>query len=999
MTRRRAIRFSLAAALGLAVAEPQPARAAGYPAWWTNRQVVVSTSATNDYFAANLGQLKWFATNACDELEANLPGGAGATVWALVRGFGRGGNRVAVNLGQLKTVAAPFYARIIAERYATAYPWTETTADDANHAPVNLGQLKRVFAFDLTMDTDSDGLPDMWETANGLNRLDDADGIGDDDQDGLSNAAEYAARTNPQNPDTDADGLPDGEESTWGANLLLADTDGDGLGDGWEVAWGCMPTNPFDNEDCDHDGMPDQWEGGCQLDPYDPSDAALDPDGDGLRNVEEAWAGTDPHESDSDQDGIPDVTAAWSGRCTLALTASPDEDDDGMCDRWEAAQGFSPSSAADATQDADQDGLQNRQEFVAGTDAWADTGDDDWDGLSNDAEAYYGTDPNASTTWVLDHDDETPHDWTELDDTTVVVLNLNSWPQQRQDFDCDGLSNAAEVRFGTDLLRRDTDGDGKTDGEEANGELPSDPADPLDEGDGSNCLPLYLWVGAYSAYTDQRYVLRVERADNGPSVQHQSAATLYGLEERRYALRKGCTYQVAVAMVYPEQSGDFNYNATISEISGCHWKQPTDYLGLPSCLLTYSHDLLGEQYGTGADPEVRGKETLIVPHLELHAQAGYVHHGFDPPNRKAPESDPATEPYWASVVQGGKNEIVKVQLSHDELVGHVTCSRVGANANAIAVQPATCNARTTPLMIEAPAGQGPDILDATVEFVWWRGQEAKVLATLKVMVLPAWTVPVGIYTLRDLDSGHTTVQNAPNGDDCITVCNDVFKQAGVSFNLAAFENKTWPYDTRGIVELGSDVSWYSTGAYPREGDGVMSRSETYAFIRGDPPQHPPAGSTAFGSPLPPLSIAIVNAGAVPYANDGPPYVRGASGGNGIPGIVFARNLVTAEHLKLAVAHEFGHVLGLSTAEEDGGHDVPPYAEAVENDVPLGQAGTKPGPAYDGGSCGTEHVEQPERAIMASGSPANDRRLPWLHGRWMRQEDWKKANLAARGLQQ
>ncbi len=200
MTRRRAIRFSLAAALGLAVAEPQPARAAGYPAWWTNRQVVVSTSATNDYFAANLGQLKWFATNACDELEANLPGGAGTTVWALVRGFGRGGNRVAVNLGQLKTVAAPFYDRLIAEGLLVSPPWTtNTVADDLNYAPANLGQLKRVFAFDLTTDADGDGMLDMWETAHSLDPSDPTDAYDDPDDDGVINLLEFQWRTDPRN--------------------------------------------------------------------------------------------------------------------------------------------------------------------------------------------------------------------------------------------------------------------------------------------------------------------------------------------------------------------------------------------------------------------------------------------------------------------------------------------------------------------------------------------------------------------------------------------------------------------------------------------------------------------------------------------------------------------------------------------------------------------------------------------------------------------------------
>ena len=48
-------------------------------------------------------------------------------------------------------------------------------------------------------DTDGDGLPDAWETANGLNAAAAADALLDSDGDGQSNLAEYRSGTSPTN--------------------------------------------------------------------------------------------------------------------------------------------------------------------------------------------------------------------------------------------------------------------------------------------------------------------------------------------------------------------------------------------------------------------------------------------------------------------------------------------------------------------------------------------------------------------------------------------------------------------------------------------------------------------------------------------------------------------------------------------------------------------------------------------------------------------------------
>jgi len=219
--------------------------AAETPAWWQTRGVIQTNAMPNDYAALNVGQLKQIAFAAWQELET-LPGGAKfAPVFT-----NAANNYAAVNVGQLKTVATPFYDRLITSRLVTNYPWA-TNPSTNNYAIANIGQAKNLFTFtfDITIDTDGDGMPNLWETEYGFDwsvwQTDKIHGPGDDaDGDGLVNTQELALATSPVRTDTDNDGLADLQELRAGTDPRSSDTDNDGLTDfqelrlGHVVGWG-----------------------------------------------------------------------------------------------------------------------------------------------------------------------------------------------------------------------------------------------------------------------------------------------------------------------------------------------------------------------------------------------------------------------------------------------------------------------------------------------------------------------------------------------------------------------------------------------------------------------------------------------------------------------------------------------------------------------------------------------------------------------------------------
>jgi uncharacterized repeat protein (TIGR01451 family) len=94
-------------------------------------------------------------------------------------------------------------------------------------------------------------------------------------------------------------------------NITLVQGSSDGINAlPCEVIVGDLPSGGADL-DSDHDLIPDWWEIANGLHPYNANDAALNPDNDGLTNLQEFKRGTNPHQADTDNDGVNDKYDAY----------------------------------------------------------------------------------------------------------------------------------------------------------------------------------------------------------------------------------------------------------------------------------------------------------------------------------------------------------------------------------------------------------------------------------------------------------------------------------------------------------------------------------------------------------------------------------------------------------------------------------------------------------------------------------------------------------------
>jgi hypothetical protein len=159
----------------------------------------------------------------------------------------------------------------------------------------------------------------------------------DEDEDGLGDACDENSAL-----DSDEDGINDDLDNCPNdANADQADADNDGVGD-------ICDTSPNDSDD---DGIDDDVDNCPLVDNSDQFDFDDDAVGDAC-------------DADADGDSIGDAEDLFPFDARGGL----DADNDGMADEWEALNGLDSMDAADASSDADGDGLTALEEFEGETD-------------------------------------------------------------------------------------------------------------------------------------------------------------------------------------------------------------------------------------------------------------------------------------------------------------------------------------------------------------------------------------------------------------------------------------------------------------------------------------------------------------------------------------------------------------------------------------------------------------------------------------------------------
>lgn len=242
----------------------------------------------------------------------------------------------------------------------------------------------------IAVDSDSDGLPDVWELYHGTApNTPDADL--DSDNDGRTNLEEYNAGTAPLVPDDWSLSSAASPAFLLDASAPRPDIPDFSLVEVHALSQLFHLATVFRAADSDADGLPDAWELAHGTDPYTP-DADLDPDNDGRTNLQEYNAGTDPLAPEdwalsaaSSPVFLADTRILYAGLpptisnlFAVVRVASGtfvcdtgglyyDWDGDGIPNWW-CLRYTGEKTGIDPAADPDRDGASNLDEFIAYTD-------------------------------------------------------------------------------------------------------------------------------------------------------------------------------------------------------------------------------------------------------------------------------------------------------------------------------------------------------------------------------------------------------------------------------------------------------------------------------------------------------------------------------------------------------------------------------------------------------------------------------------------------------
>ena len=681
-----------------------------------------------------------------------------------------------------------------------------------------------------------------------------------------------------------------------------------------------------------------------------------------MSNYDELTNGTDPLVSlDSDLDGLPDDWEKWHfGNLASGATGNPDND-----------------------------GLSNLEEFAHGTNPKSP--DSDFDGLSDGAEVnIHGTDPLKRDT----DGDTLPDGW-----EVQYGLNPLDPADANQTAVGGGMTNLQHYELGSNPNNPPppptiTAGTATIDQSAATLLYPADDSQLLLKNGNFSAPALspLLWdtfggITGWTALSGSLVELQqievnttasagqyCELDAHWPTVPHLGPSD-HGIQQTvdlargryvlffdyrgRNATARSFTVKARTGINLPGLPQPTEYLlATENAASTTAWKRASTTFevtggnpNLATLPITLIFDIAdaADSYGAYID------NVLLLP-VNFKARSPFSE-GFDPPiagdmdpqTGKRDEDDPVP---WTSVTKSGSSQIntwVKITVPSATYAPLFSLHVADDSTDFISVQPSALTGADTNITITGKPGDD-NIKEATIELRMVN--TGQVACRLKVMVLPRrGPIDVSFYVARnsksqadsffdqpasELDTAYGYVMGQEKIDDpsdVVAEINERMKACGVDVVLGATGDKILPFDL--------DDNHVFLGR--RELNELLNSLKTSAV----------GGSCVI------LYLPKLGSRGITYSKYG--LICGSVNyyltlpGNEVPA---EDSSGTWDSMKRTLAHEFGHYLDISTRVFDyERHDNGPY--------PNGTIG-----------------------LMRSGGPGNP-------GRWMRHEDWQKANNTAK----